>query len=235
MYAITDVLTNIEQHLPWVMFWTAIAWGSGFVQVVESLRLSVRDRIPGVPLGMAIFLLAHDSTFFMRYDYWLHTVNHWYFSIFWVGMGISVFIELFLIYCILRDGRQQLAPHLSPRAFFLLIVIFQVATYLLLWWLQSLLADPLYLVSLLGTQVAAVMFNIPMLLVRGNTKGQSRIYAWATLLGPGSLALGLFPALSPIFHTGLFAGLCLTLAALSIAYVVLLEQYRRSEQSVAAS
>jgi hypothetical protein len=228
MYTIADVIANVEQHLPWVMFWTVIAWASGFVQVVESVRLSVRDKVPGVPIGMCVFLLAHDSTFFMRHDYWLHTVNHWYFTIFWSGMGPSVLLELFLMYYILRYGRQQLAPHMSPRAFFLLIAIYQAAAYLLLWWLQSLLDDPLYLVSLVCTQVAAVMFNIPMLLIRGNTKGQSRIYAWAALLGPGSLALGLFPALSPAFQNGLFAGICVTLALLSIAYVVLLEQYRKN-------
>lgn len=228
MYTVTDVIANIEQNLAQVMAWTLIAWIGGFVQVIEAVRLSIRDRMPGLPIGMAIFLLAHDSTFFFRYDYWLHTVHHWYFTLFWAGMGVAVLLELFLLSYVLRHGRRQLAPQLSPQAFFLIIALYLAAAYLLLWWLQSLLDDPLYLVGLMCTQIAAVAFNIPFLIVRGNAQGQSRIFAWSALLAPGSLALGLFPALSPIFRNWLFAAVCLLLLVLSIAYVVLLERYRRA-------
>ena len=87
MYEIETVLQQIEQNLGWVLLFTAIAWLTGFVQIVEGVRLGRRDRVPGVPIGMTVFLLAHDASFFLRYDHWFNTVGHWYFELFWVGMG----------------------------------------------------------------------------------------------------------------------------------------------------
>jgi hypothetical protein len=107
--------------------------------------------------------------------------------------------------------------------------MFQVAAYLLLWWIQSLLADPLYLVSLVGTQVAAVIFMVPFILVRGSARGQSRIYAWATLLGPASLALAMFPAMCTTFRTPLYVGLCVSMTALALVYLALLHRYQSAD------
>lgn len=227
MYSIAEVTAHIDQNLAWVMFWTVIAWVAGFVQIVEAIRLTRRDKVPGMPMGMTVFLMAHDSTYCLRYEHWLNTVNHWYFTVFLVGMGVSVLIELYMLVAYCRYTRPQLTPQLSPGAFVALLLVFQASAYAMLWWLQSLMDDPLYLVALASTQIAAVVFNIPMLLVRGNAQGQSRLFAWATLLGPGSLALGLFPALSPVFQTPQFAGVCAGMLALSVAYVLLLERYRR--------
>lgn len=228
MYEITEVLQRIDDNFFWVLVFTLIAWATGFVQIIEAMRLGARDRVPGMPAGMTVFLLAHDSSFFLRFEHWFSVVDHWYFKLFWAGMGLAVLIELFLVVQFLRFGRPLLAPRSSPRAFFAIWLCFQFAAFALLWWLQSLFDDPLYLVSLVGTQVAAVIFNLPMLLVRGDARGQSRIYAWATILGPGGFALGLFPALSPAFCNGLYAALVLAMVALSLAYLLMLEQALRA-------
>ncbi|HKY91897.1 MAG TPA: hypothetical protein VJM11_12695 [Nevskiaceae bacterium] len=229
MYETADVLTTIDRNLPLVIALTLVGWVAGFVQIVEALRLGRRDRLPGAPAGMTVFLLAHDSTFFLRYDHWFHTVDHWYFQAFWVGMGIAVLIELVMVAQLLRYGRPALAPRLSPAGFLGLWLAFQVAAYVLLWWVQSLLDDPLYLVSLVGTQVAAVIFLVPFILVRGNARGQSMIYAWATLLGPASLALAMFPALCTAFRTPLYAGLCASMTVLALLYLALLRRYQAAD------
>jgi hypothetical protein len=227
MYEAGEVLANFERNLFWILVFTLIAWTTGFVQIVEAIRLGARDRLPGAPIGMTGFLLAHDFSYFLRHEHWFHTVDHWFFELMWYGMGIAVLIELVIVSQFLRFGRQALAPRLSAAAFAGLYLLFQVAAFVTLWWVQSLIDDPLYLTSLVATQIAAVIFNIPFLLNRGSARGQSRTFAWATLLGPGSLAMGMFPALSPFFRNGLYAALCLTLIALSLAYLLLLERYRR--------
>lgn len=228
MYLASDVLQRIDQQLGLILAFTAIAWITGFVQIFEAIRLGQRDRLPGAPAGMTIFLLAHDSSFFLRYDYWFHQLGHWYFELYWFGMGVAVLIELFMFAQLVRYGRNEIAPWLSPKFFLMLLLLYQLATYALLWWLQGVLDDPLYLISLTATQVVAVIFNLPMLLRRGSARGQSRIYAWATLLGPGSLALGLFPALSPeLFLHAKYIGACFGLMCLSLFYIVLLERARR--------
>jgi hypothetical protein len=233
MYEIADVLQTIDHHLPWILAFTLAGWIGGFVQIVEAIRLGFRDRLPGAPAGMTCFLLAHDSSFFMRHDHWFHTVGHWYFEAFWVGMGIAVLIEIGMVVQLIRFGRPALAPRLSVASFTGVWLVFQVATYLLLWWIQSLLDDPLYLVSLVGTQVAAVVFMVPFILVRGSARGQSMIYAWATLLGPASLALAMFPAMCTVFRTPMYVGLCASMTALAVLYLVLLRRYQAADASTA--
>jgi hypothetical protein len=229
MYEVADVLQTIDRNLALVLTFTLIGWVTGFVQIVEAVRLGLRDRLPGAPAGMTVFLLAHDSSFFLRHDHWFHDVGHWYFEAFWFGMGLAVLIELGMVVQLIRYGRPVLAPKLSVVAFTAVWLVFQVTAYLLLWWIQSLLADPLYLVSLVGTQVAAVIFLVPFILVRGSARGQSRIYAWATLLGPASLALAMFPAMCTTFRTPLYAGLCAAMTTLALAYLGLLHRYQAAE------
>lgn len=230
MYDVQPVLDRInEPYLPLLVF-TAIAWATGFVQIVQAFRCGRRDRVPAAPIGMTAFLLAHDGTFALHAHYWLHDVDVWYFSVFWVGMVISVGIELMLVRQYLAFGQALVAPDLPRWMFVGAYLLLQAFAFVCLWWLQSLLEDPLRLVSLAATQVVAVVFLVPWILARGDARGQSRAFAWATVLGPGGLALGLFPALSPeLFATARFWALCASLATLSVAYLLLLEHHLRRE------
>ncbi len=230
MYDVQPVLDRInEPYLPLLVF-TAIAWATGFVQIVQAFRCGRRDRVPAAPIGMTAFLLAHDGTFALHAHYWLHDVDVWYFSVFWVGMVISVGIELMLVRQYLAFGQALVAPDLPRWMFVGAYLLLQAFAFVGLWWLQSLLEDPLRLVSLAATQVVAVVFLVPWILARGDARGQSRAFAWATVLGPGGLALGLFPALSPeLFDTAHFWALCVSLVTLSVAYLLLLEHHLRRE------
>ena len=235
MYDVQPVLDRInEPSLPLLVF-TAIAWATGFVQIVQAFRCGRRDRVPAAPIGMTAFLLAHDGTFALNADHWLNDVDVWYFSIFWVGMVISVGIELMLVRQYLALGQPLVAPDLPRWMFVGSYLLLQAFACIGLWWLQSLLDDPLRLVSLAATQVVAVVFLVPWILARGDARGQSRAFAWATVLGPGGLALGLFPALSPeLFDDAHFWALCASLVSLSVTYMLLLEHHLRAESRAAA-
>jgi len=238
MYDAGDVIERINDPSASVLVFTAIAWATGFVQIVQALRCGRRDRIPAAPLGMTAFLLAHDGTFALNAEYWLHDIGVWYFTIFWVGMVVSVGIELLLVRQYLTFGRAHLAPDLPRWMFVGSYLVLQVFAFVGLWWLQSLIDDPLRLVSLAATQVVAVVFLVPWILSRGSARGQSRAFAWATVVGPGGLALGLFPALSPeLFDHRQFWMLAGSLVMLSVIYLLLLEHHirRTGAQPVAAS
>ncbi|KAA1421903.1 hypothetical protein F0U44_06455 [Nocardioides humilatus] len=230
MYDVQAVLDRInEPSIPLLVF-TAIAWVTGFVQIVQAFRCGRSDRVPAAPIGMTAFLLAHDGTFALHADYWLHEVDVWYFSIFWVGMVVSVGIELMLVRQYLAFGQPLLAPDLPRWMFVGSYLLLQAFAFVGLWWLQSVVDDPLRLVSLAATQVVAVVFLVPWILARGNARGQSRAFAWATVLGPGGFALGLFPSLSPeLFDNAHFWALCASLMSLSIAYLLLLEHHLRRD------
>lgn len=232
MYDAADVIGRINEPSAAVLVFTAIAWATGFVQIVQAFRCGRRDRIPAAPIGMTAFLLAHDGTFALNAEYWLHDIGVWYFTIFWVGMVVSVGIELLLVRQYLAFGQAHLAPDLPRWMFVGSYLVLQGFAFVGLWWLQSLIDDPLRLVSLAATQVVAVVFLVPWILARGSARGQSRAFAWATVVGPGGLALGLFPALSPeLFDHRQFWMLAGSLVTLSVGYLLLLEHHIRRAPS----
>ena len=229
MYDPADVIARInEPYLP-LLFFTAVAWITGFVQIAQGFRGGLRDGVPAAPIGMTAFLLAHDGSFALRYDYWVNDVGTWYFTLFWVGMVISVVIELAMVRQFLQLGQPLVAPDLPRWVFVGTYLLLQVFAFAGVWWIQSLLVDPLYLVSLAATQVVAVVFLVPWILNRGSALGQSRAFAWATVIGPGGLALGLFPALSPeLFDDARYWFLVASLVTLSVSYLLILEHHLRA-------
>jgi hypothetical protein len=230
VYDVAEVLARIDGHLVIVIGLTLVAWVCGFVQMVEAWRLGRRDAIPGAPIAMTAFLFAHDVTFVARYDTWFNVVGHWYFQVFWFGMFGAVAVELLLIRQFLVHGHRAIAPHLPRWAFTLTFVFFQIFVLVALWCAQSLLDDPLTLVMLTVVSVAAVVPLAPWILTRGNTRGQSRLFAWATVLGPGSLVLGLTPVICPAFDKIGYYLLVVSVFALAVTYLGLLEFYLRNEK-----
>jgi hypothetical protein len=230
VYDVSEVLARIDDHLPIVIALTLVAWVCGFVQIVEALRLGRRDSVPGAPIVMTAFLFAHDATFVARYDMWFNVVGHWYFQVFWFGMFGAVAVELLLIQQFLVLGHRAIAPNLPRWAFTVSFVLFQIFVLVALWWIQALLDDPLTLVTLTLVSVAAVVPLAPWILTRGSTRGQSRLFAWAALLGPGSLVLGLTPVICAAFDTISYYAVVVSVFALAITYLALLEFYRRNEK-----
>jgi hypothetical protein len=229
MYDVGDVLTRIDTHLPWVMTLTAFAWATGFVQIVEAVRLGRRDRIPAVPAVTTAFLFAHDFTFALRYSTWFDVVDHWYFKVFWVGMLGAVCVEVVLIVQFIRYGHRYIAPGMTRTTFASAYLVMQVATFVILWWVQSVLDDPLTLVTLAATSIVTVVPLVPWIISRGNASGQSMVFAVAGLIGPGSLGMLLLPALHPGFGTAVYYAVIAVQVVVSLAYIAFLARYRRAQ------
>jgi hypothetical protein len=197
------------------------------VQIVEAVRLGHRDRIPAVPAVTTAFLVAHDCTFALRYSTWFNEVDHWYFKVFWVGMLGAVCVEVVLIAQFIRYGHRHIAPGLTRTTFAAAYLLMQVATFVTLWWIQSVLDDPLTLVTLAATSIVTVVPLVPWIVSRGNASGQSMVFAVAGLVGPGSVGMLLLPALHPAFGTAVYYGVIAVQVVVSLAYIALLTRYRR--------
>jgi hypothetical protein len=236
MYDVGEVLARIDAHTGVVVVLLLFGWIGGFVQIVEALRLGFTQRVAGQPIATTVIMLAHDATFSIGYDHWFHEVDHICFKLFWVGMVASNAIELVLLYhwVKFRDTSRGTQP--PEWAVWTLVAVFGLFAFALWWWVQSLVSDPLDLMGLTVVQVGAVVFGVPMLLGRGTARGQSRVFAWATVLGPGSLGFLFIPYLSPKFaaHPAFFV-LAGTTTACAIAFLLLYEHLRRADARLAAA
>jgi hypothetical protein len=228
-------LADFDRDIVWVLAATAFAWVGGAVQVFESLRLTYRDGIPGFPIAYYCIIFAHDGSFALNHDHWFNDVHHWYFTNIWYGYVFFALIEVGAILWLVPLAYKELAPPISAGAFYLIYAIFQAAAFALFHLLESAVGDPLNIFGLIPAQVISIVFMIPFLLRRGNTRGQSRLMAWALLLGPGSFGMMQSAAMLPALRTPLYYGMVACMTALSVAYLVLFEFYRRRETAATGS
>lgn len=236
MYQVYDVLRTIDEHLAVVVVLVLFGWVGGFVQIIEALRLGFRERVAGQPIATTVIMLAHDLTFSFSYQHYFHEIDHTFFKLFWVGMVVSNFIEFVLLYHWVRYRSRSFGGGLSTPAVVGFLLVFQVAAFALWWWVQWLASDPLDLVGLTVVQVGAVVFGVPMLLGRGTARGQSRIFVWATVLGPGSLGFLFIPYLSPEFANRWQWWAVVGCTALcAISFLLLYEHLRRRDVAAAGA
>jgi hypothetical protein len=230
MYHVGDVLTRIDAHTTTVIILVLFGWIGGFVQIGEALRLGIRQRVAGQPLGTTIVMLTHDLTFTAHYHHFVDEIGHPMFVLFWVGMLTSNVIEFVLLWHWVRFQRTGLpAP-----AVWLIVGVYQGLAFALWWWAQSLFDDPLDFIGLTIVQVGAVAFGVPMLLGRGTSRGSSRVFVWATLLGPGSLGFLFIPYLAPtIGASWQFWCVVAATSTCALTFVVVYERLQRCEQIAA--
>lgn len=228
MYDVAEVLRRIDDNVGIVVALLALGWIGGFVQIIEALRLGFRERVAGQPIGTTVVMLAHDATFAAGYQHWFQVIDHICFKLFWVGMVVSVLIELVLLHHWVRFRGEFARDRLPVPAVWAMVGAFLVFAFVLWWWVRSLVDDPLDLVGLTLVQVGAVVFGVPMLLGRGSARGSSRVFAWATVLGPGSLGFLFIPYLAPAaFDRWPFWTLVAAVFACAVAFLLLYEHLRR--------
>jgi hypothetical protein len=227
MYQVADVLSRIDENAATVVVLVLFGWIGGFVQIGEALRLGFRHRVAGQPLGTTIVMLAHDLTFSAGYQHFVHDIGHPMFVMFWVGMVGSNVIEVVLLWQWVRYQRTGL----PTPAVWLLVVVFLGLAFALWCWARSLFEDPLDFVGLTVVQVGAVAFGVPMLLGRGTARGSSRVFVWATLLGPGSLGFLFIPYLAPeIGAHWQFWALVAATTVCAVAFILVYEQLRMADR-----
>ncbi|MBB3600629.1 hypothetical protein FHT40_000262 [Mycolicibacterium sp. BK556] len=227
MYDVTEVMRTIDEHTAIVVVLVLFGWLGGFAQIGEALRLGFTQRVAGQPLGTTIVMLAHDLTYSLHYQHFVHDIGHPMFVLFWYGMVVSNLIEFIMLFHWIRYQRSGL----PTVAVCLLVAAFQSLAFALWWWVQSLLDDPLDLIGLTMVQVGAVAFGVPMLLGRNTARGSSRIFVWATLLGPGSLGFLFIPYLAPEFASSWqFWTVVTTTMMCAVSFVLLYEWLRRRDE-----
>jgi hypothetical protein len=235
MYQIPDALANIDNNLAWVMFLSISGWILGFVQMFEGLRLTWRDKVIGLPLSYMIIVIAHDSYFALHYQFMFQQVNHWYFNFTTYMFFLPPPIEILGLILLVTTARKELLPEFPVWAYYGIYALFQITAIVLYWLFKSWVDDPLHLIGITIAQYINILWMIPMILRRKNTRGQSRLMAWTLLLSPGSTTIFLATAIVPSLLTPVYLAAAGCMTALSIVYILLYEYYRRQESLSSAN
>jgi len=229
MYEVSEVVTSLDRGLGWILLFSAFGWIGGSIQFFEGLRLTWRDGVIGHPLGYVMLVFAHDAYFVIHSMTGGETLDHWYFDATNVLFLIWPFVEVVAVIWLVRVARREFAPDLAPASWYFICAIYLSLAIVIYTFMQSIIDDPLLILSWTYAQVVNIVFMIPLILRRRSTLGQSRIMAWALLLSPGSMAMFIAPSLAPSLLGPAYiamAGLTFTLSA---SYLALYEYYRRRE------
>lgn len=235
MYSATEVISNIEANMFYLMMFGTMANLLAYVQCIYGAYLGFRDRSHGVPLGAVVMFFAHDSYYVLQYDYWFNTVGHPFFTGNWYTMFIFAIVELVIAWQIITYSRKEVGLGDTWIKAFLSYVAIQTGACIMFLWIRSMFHDPLYLQCFAISVVFANLFNIQMLLRRGTRRAQSLIVGWALVFQTGIIYFFLLnPFLGSYFvqPTWLAAGVANTL--LAGAYVWLLYKtppYKRAEST----
>jgi hypothetical protein len=224
-YSVPDVIAYIDANLSSLQLFGGIANLLAYVQIIYGVRVGFRDRSHAIPLIATAMFFAHDSYYVLNYDYWIHTVHHFFFEANLLAMAIFVCFELILIWQIITYGREEVGLGKTRLQAFISYAAIQVGVYTMFLWFRSMMGDPLYLECFSVSIVFSNLFNIPMLLRRGSRRGQSLIIAWALAIQTGPVGFFLVnPLLGPYFATPTW--LATGLANTVLAFVYLWMLYR---------
>jgi len=223
MYQISELITNIDAHMTPLLIYGTIANLLAYVQMLYGAWIGFRDRSHAVPLAANTLFLAHDSYYVYNHDYWFNTINHPFFIGNWYAMAIFVCIELTIAWQIITYSRNEVGLGNTWFKAFISYVAIQVGMYILFLWLRSMIDDPLYVICFALSVVVANIFNIPMLLNRGNRKGQSLWIAGAITIQTGPVVFFLVnPLLTKAFLSPIWVLAGLTNTVLAAVYFVML-------------
>lgn len=181
-YDAATVIANTSARLPWVLLFAGLAFLGGFVQMIGGVYMGFKHTTHGVPLFCAAFFFAHDTTFFLNYQYWFHEVDFWMMQGAWFMMGLYMLVELVVFYQILKYSRAEVFPGMSFAQVLLSLIGIVALNFAVFWWLMSLIHDPLYFVKFGSTVLLGPVWLIPMMRARGNRRGFNAISIGGVLL-----------------------------------------------------
>lgn len=226
MYSTREVLTTIDAHMAWVLFAGAAVMVGAYTQYIVAIRIGFKHRTHALPIFANMYFFAHDVMFAARFEHWFSEINHWMFKLFWFAIIPFVALECVVHYQTLKYSREELFPGLTQRQYVVAYLGTQVAVAVAFGYVYSLLDDPLFLLNFSLTEIVSNAFNLPMLLRRRSSKGQSLWLAGGLLLGSNiGFFFLLMPVLSPSFTRLPFLAVGACITGMNLFYMGLLRKH----------
>nr|WP_087573245.1 hypothetical protein [Sphingomonas sp. CDS-1] len=208
------------------------AWITGFVQVVEYIRLAIRDRIHSAPLPVILYLFADDMAVVLLRDRWFNEIGHPFFIQMWYGFWLSTVLELTVIFLMLRHSRARLFPGLTLPGAIAAYAGLQLFAFVFLLWLNDAMSDHFFLLTPMLCNVISLAGAMDLLIQRRSRLGLSITQGWA-LVAVNTLSNFLFfPMVSQRFHTPYFTAFAVAVTAFGLVYMYMLWRAPAVEKAV---
>jgi hypothetical protein len=218
MYSIAEVLHNADTRTVAVLLSGLVTFVGAYILYIEGIRVGFRDRTHGIPVFANMYFFAHDLYFVAHYERWFVEIGHWMYKLFWVGLALYGVLELVVHYQTLKYSRKELFPSLNGWQSVLAYLGLQAGMGVVVWFVHSMLTDPLFLIHFTITLFIASAVLLPMLRSRSDGQGQSLLLAGGVLASSSSFVFLLLPLLSSAFATPQFR-------ALGVVMVVMVGSY----------
>lgn len=185
-----------------------------------------RDKTFTFPLACTTFWLAHDLSFVLAFGRWNPIYNHWYIQGFWLGLIPTTLFEAWYIYQTWLYGKDELLPN-NSRSIFTIYIFLATLAGLVGWWsFKAFLDDPIYAYTFGSSGFVAPFFVIPLVLKRGNAKGQSLVTWISYVCMQTCWFAGAVTLFGPAFRSPQYLAMATTSIGGGIVLVLLVRKYR---------
>lgn len=234
MYDPQAVLNGVDDHVVPFLLLSAVSFAGLIIWYYEAIRIGERDRSFSMPPVITMVWLAHDATLVARFSDWFSgPYDHWLMQLYWVAMVCTSAVELLFVVQLLRFGRQELAPRLSPPAFTIGVLAAQAATVVIWLALKRVIDDDLFQVTFALTAAMFPPFGMALLLRRGTRRGQTTRQWIGFTIAPAFWFGATIVAYGPPFRSALWIllGLVTTVWGALTAYLVARAPHRSGNET----
>jgi hypothetical protein len=199
MYAIEEVLRNIDARPTAISLAALMAMLVGYIQCIESIRLGFRDRTHAMPLIAVTYFFAHDTYFAGRYFSGYGVSDHWFFAAGGYVIAPYIILEIILSWQIIRYSGKEIGLGKTVPQVVLSYLAILVAMYVVHIYIETIMVDPLYLTTTNISLYMGTLWMIPLMLQRKSRKGQSILLALTLWIGQTLSMVIYFPMLADFF------------------------------------
>ena len=230
MYDPQVLLDGVDAHVVPFLLLSAVSFAGLIVWYYEAIRAGERDRAFSMPPVITMVWLAHDATLVAHFSDWFGgPYDHWLMKLYWVAMVGTSAVEVVFLAQLMRFGRPELAPNLSPALYNAAVLAVLAGTTVIWLALKRVIGDDLFQVTFALTAAMFPPFGMALLLRRGTRRGQTvRMWVGFTV-APAFWFMASIVAFGPPFRSALWILLGVVTTAWAIVTTVLVAQAPEGE------
>jgi hypothetical protein len=216
-----QTLTAITDHAVPIVAIGGVSIVAMWVFFVEAARMSRRDRVAPMALWMTVLWWPHDGNYLLDVDDWFNGYHHWFMELFWFAIIVTFVSESLYVVQTIKYGRDELSPGAGQRTHAVRVLLALLAGVVSWSLLKGALADPLFLLSFMGTLLWGLPSSAALLARRKAPVGQSLLewQAFSVMTVCYSIAsVGFFGG--DFFHSLPYVGICAVASVWSVVHVL---------------